>query len=164
MDMLGQLLGGGQQRKDYSDFINRYQQGQPWDGISDQEALDRYGQIAPQLPAETYRESAEQAFSRLSPQERGEFARYLQSRTRDRSLNIPDLDRDGIDDRAQKDPGYLANVTTQMHQQQPDLLGQLLGGAGGQGGLGGALSSPIAKAALAGIAAMAAQKFLGGRS
>jgi hypothetical protein len=40
-----------------------------------------------------------------------------------------------------------------MHQQNPGLLTQLLGGSSS----GGMLGSPVAKAALAGIAAMAVQ-------
>jgi len=32
------MLGGGQNRQQYHDFVNRYDTGAPWDGISDQEA------------------------------------------------------------------------------------------------------------------------------
>ena len=49
LDMLGQILGGGQRREEYQDFVNRYDTGAPWDGISDQEARSRYQQVAPQL-------------------------------------------------------------------------------------------------------------------
>ncbi len=75
---------------------------------------------------------------------------------------MPDFNQDGIDDRFQ-DPNYLAQVTGRMDQQQPGLLGQLLGGAGGGAGGQGALANPIAKAALAGIAAVAMKKMMGGR-
>ena len=54
MDLLGQLLGGGQRREEYQDFVNRYDTGAPWDGISDQEARSRYQQVAPQLSPEMY--------------------------------------------------------------------------------------------------------------
>ena len=50
MNMLEQLLGGGQQRQEYQDFTQRYDQGPPWQGISDQEAQSRFQQVAPQLP------------------------------------------------------------------------------------------------------------------
>ena len=36
MNMLEQLLGGGQQQQEYRDFTQRYDQGPPWQGISDQ--------------------------------------------------------------------------------------------------------------------------------
>jgi hypothetical protein len=52
-------------------------------------------------------------------------------------------------------------------QQQPGLLGQLLGaGTGGgsaAGGVGQVLANPLAKAALAGIAAVAVTRMMNGR-
>ena len=159
MDLLGQLLGGGQRREEYQDFVNRYDTGAPWDGISDREAYSRYQQVAPQLPPQMYQESAQEAFSRLTPQQRLQLGQHLQQQTRQQGLNVPDLNRDGIDDRLQ-DPAYLARATGQLHQQQPGILGDLLGGGGGGQGM---LQSPIAKAALAGIAAVAVKKMMSGR-
>jgi hypothetical protein len=160
MNMLQQLLGGGEQRQQYEDFTRRYDQGAPWDGISDQEALDRYQQVAPQLPPAMYQQSAQEAFSRLSPQERMQLGQYLQQQARQQNVQVADFNQDGIDDRFQ-DPAYLAQVTGRMDQQQPGLLGQLLGG-GGSGGQS-MLANPIAKAALGGIAAMAVKNMMGGR-
>ena len=159
MDLLGQLLGGGQRREEYQDFVNRYDTGAPWDGISDQEAYSRYQQVAPQLPPQMYQESAQEAFSRLTPQQRLQLGQHLQQQTRQQGYNVPDLNRDGIDDRLQ-DPAYLARATGQLHRQQPGILGDLLGGGGGGQGT---LQSPIAKAALAGIAAVAVKKMMSGR-
>jgi hypothetical protein len=161
MDLLGQLLGGGQRRQEYQDFVNRYDTGAPWDGISDQEAYSRYQQVAPQLSPQMYQESAQEAFSRLSPQQRLQLGQHLQQQTRQQGYNVPDLNRDGIDDRLQ-DPTYLAQATSQLHQQQPGILGDLLGGGGGGSGQG-MLQSPVAKAALAGIAAVAVKKMMSGR-
>ena len=59
MNMLEQLLGGGQQQE-YQEFVNRYDQGAPWQGISDREAYDRFQQVAPQLPPDMYQQSAQQ--------------------------------------------------------------------------------------------------------
>ena len=160
LDILQNLLGGGQQRQEYDDFVNRYDKGAPWEGISDREAVSRYQQVAPQLPADVYQQSAQEAFTRMSPQERQEFARYLQQRSQQQGVDIPDFNQDGIDDRYQ-DPQKLAQVTTRMEQQQPGILGQLLGG-GGSGG-GSMLNNPLAKAALAGVTAMAVKRMLGGR-
>lgn len=159
MDMLAQILGGGQRRDEYQDFVTRYDTGAPWDGISDQEARSRYEQVAPQLSPELYQQSAQEAFSRLTPQQRLQLGQHLQQRTRQQGLNVPDLNRDGIDDRLQ-DPAYLAQATGQLQQQQPGILGDLLGGGGGGQGM---LQSPIAKAALAGIAAVAVKKMMSGR-
>ena len=159
MDLLQQMLGGGQQRQQYQDFTTRYDQGAPWDGISDREAVERYQQVAPQLPPQMYQESAQEAFSRLTPQQRLQLGQHLQQQTRQQGYNIPDLNRDGIDDRLQ-DPAYLARATGQLQQQQPGILGDLLGGGGGGQGM---LQSPVAKAALAGIAAVAVKKMMSGR-
>ena len=108
-----------------------------------------------------YQESAQEAFSRLSPQQRLQLGQHLQQQTRQQGYNVPDLNQDGIDDRLQ-DPAYLAQATGQLHQQQPGILGDLLGGGSGGGGQS-MLQSPIAKAALAGIAAMAVKKVMSGR-
>ena len=140
MDMLQQLLGGGQQRQEYQDFTQRYDQGAPWDGISDQDAHNRFQQVAPRLPPDMYRQSAQQ---------------HLSGWIRSRGCNSGNT--------CSSRP---SNITGQMHQQQPGILGQLLGSALGGGGAGagqGALDSPIAKAALAGIAAMAVKQMMGNR-
>src|SRR4029453_2554918 len=42
MVILYELLGGGQRQKEYRDFIERYEQGDPSEGYSDQEVLKRY--------------------------------------------------------------------------------------------------------------------------
>ena len=164
MNILEQILGGGgqQRQQQYQDFTQRYDNGAPWDGISDQEAMERYQQVAPHLPPDMYQQSAQEAFSRLTPQQRTQFGQYLQQQARQQHVQVPDLNQDGIDDRFQ-DPNYLAQVAGRMDQQQPGLLGQLLGGAGGGGGGQSMLANPIAKAALGGIAAVAMKKMMGGR-
>lgn len=156
MDFLDDLLGGGRKQQ-YEDFATRYQNGPPYDAIGNDEALQRYSELSPNLSREDYRESAEQAFSRLSPQERGEFSRWLRTKSQQQGVSVPpDFNNDGIDDRMQQDPGQLAEMTTQMHDQDPNVLEQLLG-------KGGRFDNPIVKIALAGITAFAAQKMMGGR-
>ena len=62
------------------------------------------------------------------------------------------------------DLDWLANITSQLHQQ-PGLLRDLLGGLTGSsqsGSAGSIFSNPIAKAALAGIAAMLVKRVLAG--
>ena len=163
MSMFDSLLGGGQQRQQFGDFIGRYEQGAPWDGIGDDEAQGYYQQVAGRVPPDVYQQSAEETFNRLSPEQRLEFGRYLRQQSRQRGM-ATDFDQDGIDDRFQ-DPRQLAQMTSRLDQQQPGILGQLLGGGTGGpgGGPGSMLSSPIGKAVLGGIAAMAAQRMMGGR-
>jgi len=156
MGLFESLMGGGQrgvgarppeqmqQQQDFQDFISRYEQGPPSEGYSDQEVMSRYQQVAPHISPEVYQQSAQEAFARMSPQERAQFGQYLQQQARTQNVNFPDLNRDGVDDRLQ-DPAYLAQVTSRMHQQQPGLLGQLLGGASG-GSSGGASNEAVLQA------------------
>jgi len=167
MNFLQNIFGNGQSEQDYRDFVNRYEQGSPHEGYSDDEVLNRYQQVSRQLPSDVYQESAQEAFSRMSPQERMQFGQYLQQQARGQNYDFPDLNGDGVDDRFQ-DPNYLAQATGRIHQQQPDLLGQLFGGAaqnfgGGQSG-GNIFSNPLAKGAMAGIAAMAVKKLMDRRN
>jgi hypothetical protein len=160
MDMLQRVLGGSEQRSQYQDFANRFDQGSPYEGISDDEAESRYREVAPNLSRDDYRDSAEETFSRLSPQERREFSQYMRTRASQRGYSAQDydLDDDGIDDRMQDDPRQLAEMTTQLRDKDPNILEQLMG----RGGTGGPLDNPIAKVAFAGIAAVAAKRLLGG--
>ena len=167
MGFLENILGGGQHsEQNYRDFVNRYEQGAPHEGYSDEEVSSRYQQVSRQLPADVYQESAREAFSRMSPQERRQFGQYVQQQSQQQNYNFPDADGDGQDDRYQ-DSNYLAQATSRMHQQQPDMLSQILGGAAGMlggnsqgGGGGGMFSNPLAKGAMAGIAAMAVKKMM----
>jgi hypothetical protein len=164
-NLLGNLFGSPQQRQDYQDFVQRYDQGPPSQGYTGQEVLDRYQQIAPNLSPDAYQQSAAEAFARLSPQERQEFANFLRQRMQEQHVSFPDLNRDGVDDRIQQDPNALAQLTSRLNQQQPGLLEQLLGGErGSTGQIGAILENPLAKAALAGIAAAAAKQFMDRRA
>ena len=167
MNMLEHLLGG-QQQGEFQDFANRYEQGAPQDGYSGQEVMDRYSQIAPHLPANNYVQAAEQAFERMPPQQRQEFGQFLQQQAQQQGVNIPQFSQ-GASPSQFQNSGFLAQALGSLHQQQPGLVGQLLGGVmgggntGNTGGAGGILSNPAAKAAMAGIAAMAVKQFMGNR-
>ena len=158
MQILDEILGGSRKQQ-YEDFATRYQNAPPYDTIGDDEALERYSELSPNLSREDYRQSAEQAFTRLSPEERAEFSRWLRTKSQEQGVSVPDYDLndDGIDDRMQRDPGQLAEMTTRMHDQNPNILEQLLG----KGGTGGRFDNPIVKIALAGITAFAAQRLMG---
>ena len=147
-------LFGGQQRQEAEDFVNRYQQGHPTEGYSEEEVMQHYQTATGSVPDDIYQQSAEESFARLSPQERKEFFQFLRQKAQQQqgAQDFTDLNQDGVDDRYQ-DPHELAQLTTRMRRQQPGFLEQLLGG-GGQGMPG----NPLAKGALAGIAAMAMRK------
>ena len=161
MDLLERVLGGPEKQTEYEDFIGRFNQGSPYDSIDDREAIDRYGKVTPGLSNSEYRDAAAATFDQLSPQERAEFSHWLRTRAKANGVVVPDydLDDDGIDDRMQRNPGELADVTTRVRESNPNIFEQVLG----KGGTGGPLDNPIVKVVAAGIAAMAAQRLLGGR-
>ena len=156
MGILDDVMGGSG-KAGVQDFINRFQQGSPHEGYDDDEAAEQYSRITPNLTDTEYRESAAATFEKLNPEERAEFGRWLQERARTQGVSTPALD--DADDMRLRDPGQLAEATTQIRQQDPNILQQLLG----KGGTGGPFDNPIAKVAAAGIAAFAAQRILGGR-
>ena len=139
MDFLNNLMGGDR-REEYRDFTSRYDEGAPYNGISEDEARDRYREVAPNLSEEDYQLSAREAFTRMSPEERMEFGRLLREESQQQGYGgFVDRDHDGEDDRFQ-DPDYLVGMTSRMHSERPDLLGSLLGaviGGGGGGLMGG---------------------------
>lgn len=171
MDSLLKGLFGDQddddtQRNRAQDFISRYEQGSPYDNISDDEAMDNYQRVTGRISPQDFEDSAAEAYERLSPNERQQFAQYLQQQGGDAS------------DINYEDPRQLAQYTSRMQSQQPDGLAGLLGGLGGGGGLGGMLGgalgggqsrqggmmqNPMAKAVLGGIAAMAMKRMMGRR-
>ena len=161
MGLLDELLGGGPRQTQYRDFIDRFQRGKPYDSLRDQEVVDRYHEVAPELSREDYRASAQETFAQMSPQERAEFSRWLRTNARNQGVAVQDYDLndDGIDDRAQRDPGQLAELTARVHDGEPNIFEQLFG----KGDTGGRFDNPLAKVAVAGIAAMAAQRLMAAR-
>jgi hypothetical protein len=161
MDSIIKGLFGGdddddQNRSRARDFVDRYETGNPWEGFSGQEAYDNYDRVARQAPPEVYQRAAEQAFNRMPPGQRSEFAQMIQQQM-------------GGGNFSGDDPRQLAQAVSRMQQQQPGGLASLFGGGGGGrsfggdgggGGLGGMLDNPLAKVALGGIAAFAFKEMM----
>jgi hypothetical protein len=145
-------------------YVQRYQQGPPHEGYSDQEVMQRFQQVAPQLGPQEFQQAAVQAFNNMSPDQRTQFGQYVQQQLQAQGIPMQGFNQAQGSQQNYQDAGYLAQQATQLHQQQPGLLGQLLGGGGSSGGGGGLLANPAAKAALAGIAAMAISNAMGGRT
>jgi hypothetical protein len=163
--LLDTLLSSPQQQQALQNYVQRYQQGPPHEGYSDQEVLQHYQQVAPQLAPQEYMAAAQQAFNNMPPDQRTQFGQYVHQQLQSQGINVQGFGQGN--QQMYQDANFLAQQATQLHQQQPGLLGQLLGGGGGGAGSGsggGLLANPAAKAALAGIAAMAISNAMGGKT
>ena len=160
MGILDELLAGGQRQKEYSDFVNRYEQGHPSEGYSDQEVLERYGEVSHAVPSDQYAQAAQEALSKLSPEERAAFVKMLQDRAAARGVTLPV--------NVTPEPKGLGDVLTNLHNK-PGQLRDMLGGnaaqlqASGSSPITEILSSPMAKAVLAGIASMVVKRVMAAR-
>jgi hypothetical protein len=161
MGILDDLLGNEQLQKQYKDFVKRYEQGNPSEGYSDQEVLERYGEVSHAVPSDEYSKAAQEALGKLSPEERAEFLEMLQERAAARGVKLPG--------KVASDPKDLGKVLTDLHQK-PGQLRDILGGgslgqpqaqAPGSNPITDMLSSPLAKAVLAGVAAVVVKNMMG---
>src|SRR5436309_9961479 len=123
MGMLDDLLGGEQRQKEYGDFVKRYEQGDPADGSSDQEVLERYGEVSHALSPDQYAQAAQEALSKLSPEERAAFVKILQDRAAARGVTLPR--------QVAPEPKELGQVLTDLHKK-PGQLRDMLGGDASQ--------------------------------
>ena len=163
MGILDDLLGNEQLQKQYRDFVKRYEQGDPSEGYSDQEVLKRYGEVSHAVPPDQYAKAAQEALSKLSPEDRAEFLKMLQQRAAERGVKLPGT--------VASDPKDLGAVLTDLHEK-PGQLRDILGPRNGQpqqqasasNPITDMLSSPMAKAVLAGITAMVVKRVMQGAS
>jgi hypothetical protein len=146
MGILDELLGGGQLQKEYKDFVDRYEQGNPSEGYSDQEVLERYGEVSHAVPPDQFAQAAQEALGKLSPEERAALVKMVQERAAERGVTLPR--------EVASDPKDLGQVLTDLHEK-PGQLRDILGGI---------MASPQAKAVLAGIAAMVVRRVMQGSS
>lgn len=161
MGILDELLGGGQRQKEYKDFVDRYEQGEPSKGYSDQEVMERYGEVSHAVSPDQYAQAAQEALGKLSPEERAAFVKMLQERAAERGVKLPR--------ELASDPKDLGEVLTDLHKK-PGQLRDILGPGGaqpqeqapGSNPIIDILSSPQAKAVLAGIAAMVVKRVMQG--
>ncbi|MBR0693433.1 hypothetical protein [Bradyrhizobium lablabi] len=163
MGILDELMGGGQRQKEYRDFIDRYEQGDPSEGYSDQEVLNRYGDVSHAVPPDQYAEAAIEALGKLSPEERAAFVKMLQQRAAARGVALPG--------QVAPEPKELGGVLTDLHGKPGQLRDILVSGdaqppsqAQPSNPIIDMLASPQAKAVLAGIAAMVVKRVMQGSS
>lgn len=147
--------------------MNQYQQNNPqinqqyaqawdqgtYDQIPEDQARQQYRQFVQNAPPQVVGRVHQQYYDQMPQQQRSSFLQGL----------VGALTQQGHDPRQAgiqtTDPNNMssqdaARLTAYAHQQQPDILHQLLGP-------GGPLGSSGAKLAVAGLAALAAKHFLG---
>lgn len=153
MDLLQQFLGKSPQRQqEYADFLRRFQNDP--NSISDEEAARRYREMMQNASPEVAAQANQQVFSQLPDQQRQVLASHFQ-----RAHDDPNQAFDGYnhsDPNQAADPQNLGQMAAQAAQQQPDLLGQLVG-------QNSPLNSTAGKIALAAGAAYVASRVLGGQ-
>src|SRR6476660_954124 len=150
MGILDELLGGTQRQKEYRDFVDRYEQGSPSEGYSDQEVLKRYGDVSHAVPANQYTQAAIEALGKM-----------LQERAATLGVALPR--------QVTPEPKELGKVLTDLHGK-PGQLRDMLGSGDVQAReqtqrsnpIIDMLGSPQAKAVLAGIAAMVVKRVIQG--
>lgn len=163
MGILDELIGGGQSRKEYRDFVDRYEQGAPSEGYSDQEVLKRYGDVSHAVPPDQYAQAAIEALGKLSPEERAAFVKMLQQRAAARGVALPG--------QVAPEPKELGEALTDLHRKPGQLRDILVSDdaqpqeqAQPSNPIIDILASPQAKAVLAGIAAMVVKRVMQGSS
>ncbi|HEV2066412.1 MAG TPA: hypothetical protein VGR08_06225 [Thermomicrobiales bacterium] len=170
--MIKGLFGGDDDNDDRrsraSDFISRYEQGPIDQGYDENEAYEQFQRVSQHADPDTIHRASEQAFSRMDPMQRQQFAQYLQQQGGGQFSG-------GMSD----DPRQMAGMVSQMHRQNPSGLAGLFGGggSGGGGGIGDALGGllgggsgggggfpggSLGKVAMGGIAAYAMKELMGG--
>src|SRR6185436_13179965 len=90
------------------------------EGYSDQEVLKRYGEVSHAVPPDQYAQAAQEALSKLSPEDRAEFLKMLQERAAARGVMLPG--------KVASDPKDLGKVLTDLHEkpgQLRDMLGNI---------------------------------------
>ena len=159
MGILDELLGGGQRQKEYRDFVDRYEQGDPSEGYSDQEVVKRYGDLSHAVPPDQYAQAAIEALGKLSPEERAAFVKILQQRAAARGVALPG--------QVTPEPKELGEVLTDLHGKPGQLRDILVSGdaqpqeqAQPSNPIIDILASPQAKAVLAGIVSMVVRRVM----
>jgi hypothetical protein len=121
-------------------------------GLSpDEQAIERYRYMLRTAPPETIEQAHEEAFAKLTPEQRAIVLREL-------SRTLPEQDRVGAAT-YQDDPKTLARMATRAEIRQPGTIERTFGGMGGMG-MGGMIGGTLLSSIAGGfIGSMIAQQF-----
>ncbi|HEU4409470.1 MAG TPA: hypothetical protein VFS43_29700 [Polyangiaceae bacterium] len=139
MGLLDKLLGRPTHRQPPPAFHHgapgRYA---PARRLTEDQAIARYRYLLRTAPPEAIEKVHQEAFARLTPEQRSQVLRDLASR-------LPHYERDAFS-YAGTDPHTLARLATRAEMREPGIMDRMLGrwgspsGMGGMGGMGGGMS------------------------
>lgn len=120
---------------------------------ADEQALQRYRYMLRTAPPETIEQAHEEAFAKLTPDQRAQVLREL-------AAEMPKGERAALAG-GRDDPKTLARLATRAEMRRPGAMERSFGGAG-TGGMGGMMAGTIFGSLVAGfVGSMVAQQFLG---
>src|ERR687894_2906548 len=96
---------------------------------ADEQALRRYRYMLKTAPPETIEQAHEEAFAKLTPEQRAQALRELAAET-------PEEERSALAG-GRDDPKSLARLATRAEMRRPGTLGRTLGNTGRGAGMGG---------------------------
>ncbi len=132
MGLLDKLLGRPDQRPPFAQAPQAPQafgattRGAPARPLDSDQAVERYRYLLRTAPPEALERVHQEAFARLTPEQRAEVLRDLSSR-------LPAYERDAYA-HANADPHTLARLATRAEVREPGLMERMLGRWGGSGG------------------------------
>lgn len=144
------------------DFIERYEQGDPTQGYTRDEALSTFERAAEVASPETLRRAAGQAVDRLSEDQRTEFGRLMGRPVTTRPAN-DDHAGFGLDDLL---AGLLGTAGDPSRERQADYPARRASGSRGTVSMtdvGKVLASPVGRAVIGGIGAFAFKEIMRSR-
>jgi hypothetical protein len=119
-------------------------------GLSeDAQALERYRYMMKTAPPETIEQAHQEAFARLTPEQRRQVLEELASAA-------PASERASVAATSIDDPRGMARIATRAEVRQPGVMERVLGGNGGGMGMAGSLLSSFAAGF---VGSMVAQSF-----
>ena len=159
MRFFQRLFGRGEDPREQSTTSTHHgrsdREHQPPD--ADEQALRRYRYMLKTAPPETIEQAHEEAFAKLTPDQRAQALRELAAET-------PEEERSALAG-SRDDPKSLARLATRAEMRRPGTLERTFGNTGrgpGMGGMMGGMGDTIFASLAAGfVGSMIAQQFLG---
>lgn len=146
------------------DFINRYEQGDPTQGYSEDEARSAFEQAVQTAPPETLRRAARDAVDRLDDGQRAEFGELLRTQQTEQPAwsQATEPTAPGLDDMfgGLFGSGGLGNFFGDLVSPGRSDGQQRGGRAGGGPNIGELLRNPVGRAVIGGIGAMALKQLM----